>query len=212
MENTYTLSRPELLTVTEGDRTWQGADQLWYPDEWQRKAGCGPTAAALLTSYLAQTREPCAPLYPSGSWEKKDVLALMEELWRYITPGRHGVNTIHLFSKGFTLFAESKGVPLALRELDIPRFKVARPTVDQCAAFLRSALCADAPVAWLNLHSGQVEGLDDWHWVVVTGLEEHRDGPLLCTILDAGEEHTVDFRLWFQTTKAGGGLVSVRER
>ena len=83
---------------------------------------------------------------------------------------------------------------------------------DQCAAFLRSALEADSPVAWLNLHSGEAEGLDDWHWVTVIGLEEHSDGPLLCTVLDGGREITVDFRLWFRplagrrTRGAGGGL------
>lgn len=211
MNQISSLSRPELLTITEGERTWRGADQLWYPDEWQRKAGCGPTSASLLASYLAQTRKDCAPLYPSASWEKGDVLALMEELWRFITPGKRGVNTTHLFSKGLTAFAAEKGVSLPIRELDIPLLRVARPTVDQCAAFLRSSLCADLPVAWLNLHSGEVEGLDDWHWVVVTALEERGEGPLMCTILDAGKEFAVDFRLWFQTTRAGGGLVSAGE-
>lgn len=212
MEQTYALSRPELLTITEGDRTWRGADQLWYPEEWQRKAGCGPTTASVLVSYLAQNRPACAPLYPSGSWEKQDVLALMEEMWTCITPGRHGVNTVHLFTKGLAQFAGGRHVDLPLRALDIPRFKIARPTVDQCAAFLRSALTRDAPVAWLNLHSGEVEDLDDWHWVLIIALEEHSDGPLMCTILDGGKELNVDFRLWFQTTKAGGGLVSVGER
>ena len=80
--------------------------------------------------------------------------------------------------------------------------------MDQCTAFLRSALGADQPVAWLNLHSGEVEGLDDWHWVTIIALEERRDGTELCTLLDSGKEYAVDFRLWFQTTKLGGGLVA----
>lgn len=208
MENTYSLSRPELLTVTEGERTWRGADQLWYPEEWQRKAGCGPTAASLMVSYLAQIRASCASLYPSGSWERGDVLGLMEEVWRFVTPGKKGVNTTRIFTKGLSAFAREKGVDLPVRDLDVPRLKLARPTVDQCAAFLRSSLSADLPVAWLNLHSGEADGLDDWHWVTVVALEEHSEGPLLCTILDSGKELTVDFRLWFQTTKLGGGLVS----
>ena len=211
MEHIYGLSRPELLTITEGGRTWRGADQLWYADEWQQKAGCGPTTAALMASYLAQTRPSCAPLCPSGSWEKADFTALMEELWQHVTPGKHGVNAPRLFSKGLRSFGASKEVELPLRELDIPRFKLARPTVDQCAAFLRSALSADAPVAWLNLHHGEVEHLDDWHWVTIIALEERSDGTLLCTYLDSGRERTADFRLWFQTTKLGGGLVSVGE-
>lgn len=132
----------------------------------------------------------------------------MEEMWKFVTPGKHGVNTTHLFTKGLGAFAASKGVTLPLRELDIPRLRLARPTVDQCTAFLRSALGADQPVAWLNLHSGEVEGLDDWHWVTIIALEERRDGTELCTLLDSGKEYAVDFRLWFQTTKLGGGLVA----
>lgn len=211
LEHFYGLSRPELLTITEGKKTWQGADQLWYADEWKQKAGCGPTAASVMASYLAQTRPSCAALYPSGSQAKADFTALMGELWQYVTPGKRGVNRPRLFAKGFHTFGAAKGVELPLRELDIPRFKLARPTADQCAAFLRSALSTDAPVAWMNLHRGEVEHLDNWHWVTIIALEERSDGALLCTFLDSGKELTADFRLWFQTTKLGGGLVSVGE-
>lgn len=208
MERTHALGRPALFTVTQDGQSWVGADQAWYPDEWQQKAGCGPTSAAMLVTYLAQAREEYRPLYPSGSWEKEDVMALMQELWAHITPGKRGVNTLHIFTKGLSAFAAEKGVSLPVRSLDVPRFRLARPTVDQCCAFLRSSLDADCPVAWLNLHSGGVRGLDDWHWVVITGLEEQSGGPILCTFLDGGAEHTADFRLWFQQTKLGGGLVS----
>ena len=60
---------------------------------------------------------------------------------------------------GSAAFAAQKGLTLPMRELDIPRLRLARPTMDQCAAFVRSALSADQPVAWLNLHSGAVEAL-----------------------------------------------------
>ena len=208
MERHHALSRPALFTVTQGQESWMGADQEWYADEWQRKAGCGPTTAAMLATYLAQSRPEYRPLYPSGSWEKGDVVALMEAMWSHATPGKKGVNTLHLFTKGLSAFAAERGVSLPLRTLDVPRFRLARPTVDQCAAFLRSSLDADCPVAWLNLHGGGVPGLDDWHWVTVVGLEEQSGGPLLCTFLDGGAEHTADFRLWFQETKLGGGLVA----
>ena len=158
MERTYSLIHPDLLTITEGERTWRGADQEWFGDEWQRKAGCAPTAAAMLVSYLAQTRPPCRPLYPSGSWERMDVTALMDELWAHVTPGKKGVNTLHLFTKGFAGFAAQKGVQISLRTLDIPRFKLARPTVDQCAAFLRSALEADGGLAQPAQRRGQRAG------------------------------------------------------
>lgn len=209
MERTYSLIHPDLLTITEGERTWRGADQEWFGDEWQRKAGW----RAYGGGYAGELSGADPPPLPAA-------LSLRElgadgcdgpdgrAVGCHVTPGKKGVNTLHLFTKGFVGFAAQKGVQISLRTLDIPRFKLARPTVDQCAAFLRSALEADSPVAWLNLHSGEAEGLDDWHWVTVIGLEEHSDGPLLCTVLDGGREITVDFRLWFRTTKLGGGLVA----
>lgn len=207
MVRTYALTRPELLDVTDEGQIFHGGDQEWYPEEWQRKAGCGPTAAASMVSYLAQTRPEYRALYPSGSWEKTDFLALMEEVWKHVTPGKRGVNTPHIFTKGLTEFAKEKKVSLPCRDLDVPRFKIARPTVDQCAAFLQAGLEQDSPVAWLNLHNGDVLGLDSWHWVVVISMELHSEGPILCTYLDGGKEKTADFRLWFHSTKAGGGLV-----
>lgn len=210
MEHTYAIGSPELFTIVDGDRAWRGADQEWYEDGWQRKAGCGPTTASHLVSYLAEVRPGWTSLYPSHSRRKDDFLALMKEMWTFVTPGRMGVNTLHAFTRGIEGYAREKGVELPVRGLDIPAMKAARPSVDQCAAFLRTAISADSPVAFLNLSHGQVQELESWHWVTVVGVEEHEDGQLLCTILDAGRELTIDFRLWFQTTRAGGGLIYIQ--
>ena len=51
----YKLSHPEYLTLTGPDGTrYRGGDQEWYHDLWQRRAGCGPTTAAALLSYLKE--------------------------------------------------------------------------------------------------------------------------------------------------------------
>lgn len=207
MERIYSIIDPERLTLRDADRTWRGADQEWYGEELQRKAGCGPTCAATLLCYLALSRPQWRALYPAQSCGQKEFLALMNEVWNHVTPGRMGVNTNFLFTKGVKSYGAEKGLKLPVRELDIPMLKMARPSIDQCAAFLRAGLTADCPVAFLNLSAGAVEGLDDWHWVTIVAMEEHSSGPLLCTILDGGRELTVDFRLWFNTTKRGGGLV-----
>ena len=100
MEQIYGITSPELFTILDGDRAWRGADQEWYADEWQRKAGCGPTTASHLVSYLADTRPGWGDLYPSHSRRKRDFLALMTEMWEHVTPGRMGVNTLHAFVRG----------------------------------------------------------------------------------------------------------------
>ena len=47
----HSLTHTERLTITgpQGE-TYQGGDQEWYRDLWQRRAGCGPTTAAALLS------------------------------------------------------------------------------------------------------------------------------------------------------------------
>ena len=42
-----------LVDPVSGQTSW-GANQEWYGDLWQRKAGCGPTAAASLIFYQMQ--------------------------------------------------------------------------------------------------------------------------------------------------------------
>ena len=68
MERTYSLIHPDLLTITEGERTWRGADQEWFGDEWQRKAGCAPTAAAMLVSYPAPLAGRSIPPGAGSGW------------------------------------------------------------------------------------------------------------------------------------------------
>ena len=51
------LLHPEQLNIVEPEgRVCRGADQEWYRHKWQRLAGCGPTAAAVMTAYLSRTR------------------------------------------------------------------------------------------------------------------------------------------------------------
>ena len=208
MADAYSVRRPEVLTVTEaGGKTYRGANQEWYPTEWQQRAGCGPTTAAMLLAYLAATRPELRELYPSGRMDKESFTAFMEEVWQFVTPGRRGLNSNHLFVSGVTDFARERGIDLPVRELDIPRLRIARPSYDQCAAFLRTGLNADCPVAFLNFSRGRVANLDSWHWVPILSLEERSNGQALCVILDGGRERIIDFRLWYQTSRGGGGLV-----
>lgn len=210
VERTETLTRPELFTLTEDGSAWRGADQMWYAEEEKQKAGCGATVAAHLARYLAGTRPECRVFYPSGNQTRAEFLALMNETWRYITPGRLGVHTLRMFRKGLTAFAADRGVVLPVRELDVPPLlRVARPTADQCAAFLRTALRADCPVAFLNLSSGRCEKMERWHWMTIIEVEERPEGPIFCTVLDGGREIKVDFRLWLITTRLGGGLLYI---
>ena len=89
----YKLSHPEYLTLTGLDGTqYRGGDQEWYHDLWQRRAGCGPTTAAALLSYLAQAHPVLAPMAPGEAHTQAGFLAYMEAVWPYVTPGSRGLD------------------------------------------------------------------------------------------------------------------------
>ena len=78
----YKLSHPEYLTLTGPDGTrYRGGDQEWYHDLWQRRAGCGPTTAAALLSYLAQAHPVLASMAPGEAHTQAGFLAYMEAVW-----------------------------------------------------------------------------------------------------------------------------------
>ena len=202
------LSHPEYFTVTGPDgQAYRGADQDWYPLRWQRRAGCGPTTAATILGYLAQSHFSLAPMVPG------DLLAHMEALWSHATPGARGLDRAENFVLGCRSFALSKGCVLLGKTLEIPhREKASRPSLETCRDFLAEALYADLPVAFLNYSSGSLDNLDNWHWVSLIGMEEEESGKLPCLILDGGEEKVIDFTQWLNTSTLGGALAVVYPR
>ena len=109
MERTYSLIHPDLLTITEGERTWRGADQEWFGDEWQRKGRLQPTAAAMLVSYLAQTR-PSLPAALSlrelgaDGCDGPDGRAVA-----HVTPGEKGGSTPCTLHQGLCRLCRAEG-------------------------------------------------------------------------------------------------------
>lgn len=109
----HSLTHPERLTITgpQGE-TYQGGDQEWYRDLWQRRAGCGPTTAAALLSYLSQTRPGLRPMAPAAARTQAGFLRYMEALWPYVTPGARGLDKPESLVLGCRSFALSRGCRL----------------------------------------------------------------------------------------------------
>ena len=176
-----------------------GLNQLWYSAFWQRKAGCGPTAAATLLLYL--NRRDNGPLpYQGGSIAA--ATQAMEDVWRFVTPGVMGLNSTGKFVRGMEKLAEHYGAPWTCREL---RIEKAAP-LGETAAFVEAGLASDCPVAFLNLHAGEITAFEGWHWIVVTalGVEE---GRYTATACDDGKQIRFDLGRWLATTEKGGGFV-----
>lgn len=205
----HSLTRPEVLTlIGPGGETYRGGDQEWYPDLWQRRAGCGPTTAAALLAYLSQTRPALAPLRPLAGGTRTGFAQYMQALWPYVTPGARGLDKPESLVLGCRSFALSRGCRLEGEILKIPRRREDRPTPAACRDFLLRALDNDCPVAFLNYSNGSLPNLDSWHWVPLIALTEGEE-VLLCTVLDEGEEKVIDLALWLETSLLGGALAAV---
>lgn len=198
------LSRPELLDIRgpEGQVT-RGADQDWYSDPWQQRAGCGPTAASVIFSYLARTHADLLPLCPDDVSGRAAFVELMCRVWNYVTPISHGLNKPELMVDDMAAYAGSVGLELSPALFTVPAARTKRLPYEQAAAFVAASLERDCPVAFLNLHNGLEKRLDWWHWVTITALDGDK-----VTILDSGSELEIDLRLWYQTSKKRGGLVA----
>jgi hypothetical protein len=87
------ISDTNLLRIfdAETQSACYGCDQKWYGTEWQRLAGCGPTAVCNIILYLNHTRKAFGVKQVLGS--KETALAFMEDVWNFVTPGRHGIPT-----------------------------------------------------------------------------------------------------------------------
>ncbi len=206
----HTLSRPDRFTLTLADGTLcRGADQDWYRDVWQRRAGCGPTTAAMILDYLSLVHPALSALSPDGERTAEDFLPFMEAVWPYVTPGTMGLDKPESFVLGCRSFALSRGAVLDGRILPIPRKgKGPRPDLAQVRTFLVWALDKDSPVAFLNWSNGDLHNLDSWHWVPLIACRGE-DEALTVTALDGGEEKELDLALWLETSFLGGALVRV---
>ncbi|MGI1659098.1 MAG: hypothetical protein ACRKFN_08990 [Desulfitobacterium sp.] len=181
-----------------------GSCQRWYPTTFQRLAGCGPCAATNIFYYLTyEQRSPADRLQSQKDW-----VALMKELWHYVTPSLRGVHKLSMFYKPMLAFAQTKGIELEYYLCEVPEAVYRRPSLAKMIDFLADALDNNAPIAFLNWHNGEVKNLSRWHWVTIIQLDYEEDkGKASVTILDEGILKKVDLALWIKTTTLGGGFV-----
>ncbi|MHC1787596.1 MAG: hypothetical protein AB9880_11085 [Christensenellales bacterium] len=178
----------------------KGVDQSWYATHWQRLAGCGPSTASNILRYY---RDRLSLPLPAGT--KREAQGLMAWVWQFVTPGLMGLNTTERYLEGVKKLQGVLRESLPGRALDIPADAARRPGEAEVASFLREALAADCPVAFLNLSRGALDNLEDWHWVTLISLSEDEAG-LQALAVDNGRLLTLDIGRWLSTTTKGGGF------
>lgn len=193
-----------LVDPASGQVSW-GANQEWYGDLWQRKAGCGPTAAASLLFYQKQKQRLMhrQPLLSS----RQNLLDQMNELWNYITPGHGGVNRVSMFTEGLEKYRAEVKENFEVQALEVAEDPAQRPQWTAVSQFLEEALKRDEPAAFLNLCAGEEKRIDDWHWVMISALDPQTG---VVTFFDESQIKEADLSLWLRTTTKRGGFVTLR--
>ena len=197
------IHNKELLHIF-GPPTTYGANQMWYSGMWKRRAGCGPTVCSHLMWYLSQTRPNCKNLCLHNGSTRLGFACLMEDIWRYVTPGMRGLNSTSAFMDGAVLYGKERNVMLGCRVLNISPSKNERPPYAAVFHFVLSALLSNLPVAFLNLSNGVLQNLDNWHWVTLVGVDDDKKTAFM---YDQGRAAEIRLEDWLETTTLGGGFV-----
>lgn len=205
MQTRDTLSHIEYLQVVNSDsnEVFCGSDQEWFPTEWQRLTGCGPSAAANILFYIdRKDNSGCC------GRTRADLLSLMEEAWQSVTPEKNGIPATRLFVEKMEQYAKLHGRSFHYSVLDIPKQQPERPFLHTVIEFIRQGLRTDIPIAFLNLDHGKEENLESWHWVTIAGLTCSGNGETVyISICDEGITKQINLKLWLETTVQGGGFV-----
>ncbi len=203
------LQHPEWLQVKWEGNLSLGYNQEWYTDEWQRLAGCGPTTATQLMSYIS-FRDGLLDASEFSNGEK--ALERMNLIWDYVKPRfGGGLYKTHWFQRGLQAYFDERNLSYEAQMLNIFPFAVNRPKVDVAADFIARGLSQDSPVGFLNRHRGKEEGLSTWHWVPIIGLRDV-GSDVRCFVYDEGIERQFSLKKWLKETILGGGLVYVDKK
>jgi len=189
-----TLTDLKKMSIADANgSTFVGGSQKWYDRRWTRISGCGPVAACNLIWYMTQ---------PGGNMPR--YLDLMREMFNFTTPGLHGVNKSRIFSDGIVRYGEENGLTIVPHVLEVPPEHTERPDINTVRGFIVSALQSDAPVAFLNLSSGTVSALENWHWMTILAIDTDT---MHIRFSDHGAILEADISAWRETTTLGGAMI-----
>lgn len=111
----YQLRHPDFFDFTDrSNAACRGADQEWFTDPWQRRAGCGPTTAATILSYLAYAHSDLAPMASECAHSSTDFVSYMEAVWKSFTPTSRGLHSLSLFRRQSCVCKTARGLLILL--------------------------------------------------------------------------------------------------
>lgn len=210
MMSSVIIKKPDWLYVAkpEGGISY-GYNQEWYRDEWQRLAGCGPTTATQVMTYIGYRD---GLLDTADSADFNSAVRRMETIWPYVKPHKGGgLYKTRWFEAGLERFLADKSLDYDVHMLRIYPFSFNRPKIARAAEFIRTGISSDCPVGFLNRHRGKEQELSTWHWVPIVGIRED-GGDVRCLVFDEEIERWFSLTQWLRDTTLGGGFVYVTKK
>lgn len=206
---TVEASQQRFVPVEISSGTYSyGGDQGWWAasNATKNERGCGPVAAANITTYLAKITKPSAyrNLYSGVSTSKNDFLAHMNTMYSYINPGAFGETSVNAFTSAVEKYAKDKNVTLA-GVYDNSAF-----TLDNTAAYIKKGLSLNSPVATLNL--SKFTGYPyEWHWMTITKYYRDVNDNRWIAVSTWGDRRSINYRTHFEAItrfkSLGGGFM-----
>lgn len=195
-------AKGKFVPVTYGSTTYYGGSQMWWPDGSTKETrGCGPTAAANITCYLAKKdSSKYGKLYSPSSMSRADFLKHMDTLYSYINPGILGETSLENFTSNIEKYASDKGVSLK-RVISSASF-----TLDNTATYIKNGLNSDCPVAILNLTLPGGDYEYAWHWMTITKYFRDVNDNRWIAVSSWGKRYSINYRTAFDAMDGDGDL------
>jgi hypothetical protein len=182
--------------VYDSETLHYGGNQYWFKKKFHKLSGCGPVAAANITTYLSLTfPDKYSALYTYNSViNKKDFEEHMAQIRKYVRPGLMGLTSVRKFSDSVLAFSRERGVALFPHILEDNN-----ASIEEAKDFISEALAQRLPVAILVLKH-KVKEFEEysWHWMTITDLrlkpEDNLDYIIVSTY---GQRKEINLeRLW----------------
>lgn len=158
-----------------------GANQDWFLDSWAQKAGCASILASQLYAYYLS-------IFNSS---KQDFLIIMNQMYRYFTPGKMGYPFLYKFARTFCQMMQEYNIFLK------PVYLKNARCYQQAMDFVQKSINENHPVGLLILsHQAKELEEDNWHWVCITGYK-YCDNQTMIIFSDCGQRREIDAHLLF---------------
>ena len=203
----------KFVAVVDEHATYYGGDQKWFDKKIAIQCACGTVAAANIVAYMSRSDiHNYDKLYTYNDFSKKNFITHMQNMYKYLAPGRLpftqiglGIWPINIFKKGVENYAKRRGVNLhgvEIRDAFI---------LENIVEYISKGLENDAPVAMLIDFNSRLKKYAA-HWVVITELIKDESSRYMVKVSTWGSSAYIDLVAYIEGTSMYAGIIYFENR